>query len=57
MLLSVYSPTFCMKYGIMVKGVLVELWDNNHRAAVVYEGYGTISSGAMVRWPQSCISL
>ena len=28
-----------------------------NRVLVVYEGYGTISSGAMVQWSQSCSSL
>jgi len=35
----------------------VELWYDGHRVAVVYESYGTISSGAMARWSQSCSSL
>ena len=35
----------------------VELWHNNHRVAVVYQSYGTMSSGAMVWWLQSCSSL
>jgi len=35
----------------------VELWYHGHRVAVLYESYGTISSGAMVPWSQSCRSL
>ena len=30
---------------------------DDHRVVVVYEGYGTISSGAMVQWSQRCSSL
>jgi len=50
MLLSVYSLNFRINYCTMVNGVLVELWHDDHRVAGVYEGYGTISSGTMVRW-------
>ena len=46
MLLLVYSPNFHMKYGTMVNGVLVELWHDDHRVVVVYEGYHTICWGA-----------
>ena len=49
MLLSVYSPNFHMNYRTMVNGIPVDLWHDDHKVAVVYEGYSTISSGAMVR--------
>jgi len=35
----------------------VELWHDDHTVGVVYEGCGTISSGAMLRWSQICSSL
>jgi len=34
-MLSIYSPNFRMNYGTMVNGVPVELWQDDHRVAIV----------------------
>jgi len=57
MLLSVYSQNFRMNYGTISNGIPAKLWHDDHRVAVVYERYGVISSGAMVRCSQSCSGL
>jgi hypothetical protein len=57
MLRSVYSPNVRMNYGTMVNGVPAEVSHDDYRVAVVYEGYGAITSGTMVRWSLSCSSL
>lgn len=48
MLLSVYSPNFCINYSIKVNVVLVEIRLDSLRVVVVCKSYGTISSGTMV---------